>query len=112
KPVVIRGVGSSEQVSVWGNDLLNPIQNVSVISRQITGSGGKNPDESVVDPGVLIEGSGVGQVVFENLNIYRGGLTARNTNLRMQNVVVNGVLGLYGVQVRDGSFVITDSKII
>lgn len=98
--VVIVGAGSSETVSVNANNLEMPNQQVSVIARQPVSDKAKSVD---------VKGA---EVTLENLNIMGGLVRVRNSDFTMQNVIVYGVQGGYGVEIVSSSFSIIDSRIV
>lgn len=102
--VIIRGAGSSKVVSTTTNPEI-PVQKVSVIARQIPAN---IPNSETVKSVYAI---GAGTVRLENLNVFGGGVTAEDSDFEMENVIVNGVTGFYGVQVTDSSFSILNSRI-
>lgn len=106
KPVIITGAGSSETVSSNAGNPDLPNQQVSVISRQIPAN--LAPDDTVKS----VDVNGAGEVTLENLNVFGGGVTSYDSDFSMQNVIVNGVTGFYGVKVDHSSFSILNSKIV
>jgi hypothetical protein len=103
--VIIRGAGSSETVSTTTANPLVPMQNVSVITRQIPAD---LPSNETVKS---VYANGAGTVRLENLNVFGGGVTSEDSDFEMENVIVNGVTGFYGVQVSHSSFSILNSRI-
>lgn len=102
--VIIRGVGSSQEVTTW-TDPLVPTQNVSVIARQIPAN---TPSTETVKSVYALN---AGTVRLEDLNIFGGGVTSEGSDFEMKNVIIYGVTGFYGVQVKNSSFSILNSRI-
>jgi hypothetical protein len=87
--IVGAGVGAA---STYPNDPLTPIQDVSVIVRDLT----------KYAPGILIQDATDAFVSLQNLVVFYGGLRAVNSRLQLKNVEVQQCLGLYGVQIEKG----------
>lgn len=103
--VIISGAGSSQFVTSGSNPDI-PVQQVSVIARQLP------PNLPVGETAKSVNVTGViGEVRLENLNVFGGGVTANDSDLTLDNVIVYGVTGFYGVEVTDSSFSILDSRI-
>jgi hypothetical protein len=92
-PVIKRGleiVGAGVGIaSTYPNDPLLPVQEVSVIVRDLANDA----------PGILIQDAT--SVNLQNLVVLFGGLRAVNTRLTLYNVEVQRSRGLYGVQIED-----------
>jgi hypothetical protein len=84
--IVGAGVGIA---STYPNDPLLPVQEVSVIVRDLKSQA----------PGILIQNASA--VNLQNLVVMFGGLRAVNTRLTLYNVEVQRSRGLYGVQIED-----------
>lgn len=82
--IIGTGVGIA---SVYPNDPLTPIQDISVIVRDLTKDA----------PGILIQDASA--VKLQNLVVMFGGLRAVNTRFTLSNVEVQQSRGLYGVQI-------------
>jgi hypothetical protein len=94
--IVGAGVGTA---STYPNDPLTPVQEVSVIVRDL-----KNEA-----PGILIQNAS--SVNLQSLVVMFGGLRAVNTRLTLYNVEVQRTRGLYGVQIEDCFFYLEKVKI-
>jgi hypothetical protein len=84
--IIGAGVGVA---STYPNDPLTPLQDVSMIVRDLNSEG----------PGILIQDASA--VNLQNLDVLFGGLRAVNTRFTLYNVEVQRSRGLYGVQIED-----------
>jgi hypothetical protein len=87
--IVGAGVGTA---STYPNDPLLPVQEVSVIVRDLQSEA----------PGILIQDAS--SVNLQNLVVLFGGLRAVDTRFTLYNVEVQRSRGLYGVQIEDCFF--------
>jgi polygalacturonase len=87
--IVGAGVGLA---STYPDDPLTPVQEVSIIVRDLTKDA----------PGILIQDATDAFVTLQNLVVFYGGLRAVNSRLQLKNVEVQQCLGLYGVQILNG----------
>jgi len=111
KEVIITGAGStSEAISSPASNPELTNQEVSVIVRQ-------NDSDKYCYELKAVDVINGGDAKLENLNVFWGGVTATDSKLSLENVVVNNVLGLnpdvgcYGVKIINGNFSILNSRI-
>lgn len=103
--VMIIGVGTSEVVSTQAGTQDLPNQTVSIISRQ----NGKVSAGAQIDAPVTVKNGA--EAILQDLNIYGGNVTVTDSDFSLQNVLVNGVTGFYGIKVSHSSFSILNSWI-
>jgi hypothetical protein len=88
RPLLMVGAGVGT-ASTYPNDPLLPVQQVSVIARDLKSEA----------PGIMIQDAS--SVNLQNLVVLFGGLRAFNTRLTLYNVEVQRTRGLYGVQIEN-----------